>query len=82
MASSGCSLSLPTTAAYISSKTQFVFGLKSKKFVLNSRSLAKPKRICFSVRAMGSSASSPDRSSQGIFYLGVYIYGDPMKKSI
>lgn len=73
MASSGCSLRLPTTAACISSKTQFVFGLKSKNFVLNSRPLAKP-RLCFSVRAMGSSASSPDRSSQGIFYLGVYIW--------
>lgn len=68
MASSSFCSSLPTTAARISSKTQFVSGLKSKKLILGSRSLVKPRRLFSSVRrVMGSSASSPDRA-QGIFF--------------
>ncbi|KAB2623522.1 peptide methionine sulfoxide reductase B1 [Pyrus ussuriensis x Pyrus communis] len=63
MASSSFCSSLPTTAARISSKTQFVSGLKSKKLILGSRSLVKPLRLFSSVRrVMGSSASSPDRA--------------------
>ncbi|KAB2616078.1 peptide methionine sulfoxide reductase B1 [Pyrus ussuriensis x Pyrus communis] len=63
MASSSFCSSLPTTAARISSKTQFVSGLKSKKLILGSRSLVKPQRLFSSVRrVMGSSASSPDRA--------------------
>ncbi|KAH7512751.1 hypothetical protein FEM48_Zijuj12G0123600 [Ziziphus jujuba var. spinosa] len=55
------SLSLPTSSAFISSKTQFDFGSKSKFSVLNSHPIGKPRRLSFSVRAMGSSASSSQK---------------------
>ncbi|KAM1256938.1 hypothetical protein EV1_030734 [Malus domestica] len=65
MASSSFCSSLPTTTARISSKTQFVYGLKSKKLILGSRSLVKPQRLFSSVRRiMGLSASSPDRTQE------------------
>ncbi|CAN6561187.1 unnamed protein product [Malus baccata var. baccata] len=65
MASSSFCSSLPTTTARISSKTQFVSGLKSKKLILGSRSLVKPQRLFSSVRrVMGLSASSPDRTQE------------------
>ncbi|XP_062017910.1 peptide methionine sulfoxide reductase B1, chloroplastic [Rosa rugosa] len=52
------SFRLPTTTSCISSKTQFGFALKPKNLTFG-----KPKRLFFSVRAMGSSASSPDSST-------------------
>uniref|UniRef100_A0A803NXU3 Peptide-methionine (R)-S-oxide reductase n=1 Tax=Cannabis sativa TaxID=3483 RepID=A0A803NXU3_CANSA len=62
MASLHC-LSLQTTTAFISSKTPTEFGSKSKLFALGSHSLAKIRKPCFSVRAMGSSSSSPKSDS-------------------
>ncbi|XP_004291796.1 PREDICTED: peptide methionine sulfoxide reductase B1, chloroplastic-like isoform 2 [Fragaria vesca subsp. vesca] len=54
------SLSLPTTTtSCVSSKTHFGFALKPKTLTFG-----KPKRLFFSLRAMGSSASSPDSSTQ------------------
>ncbi|XP_050370178.1 peptide methionine sulfoxide reductase B1, chloroplastic [Argentina anserina] len=52
-------LSLPTTTSCVSSTTQFGFALKPK-----SLTFEQPKRLYFPLRAMGSSASSPDRTTQ------------------
>ncbi|GMN64509.1 hypothetical protein TIFTF001_033585 [Ficus carica] len=57
MASRSLSL-LQTTSPYISSRTHLDFGSKSQVVVLGSRGIPKPRKLCFSVRSMGSSPSS------------------------
>ncbi|XP_024028244.1 peptide methionine sulfoxide reductase B1, chloroplastic isoform X2 [Morus notabilis] len=67
MASRSLSL-LQTTTPYISSRTHIDFSSKSKVVVLGCQGIAKPRKLCFSVRAMGSSASSSSskpESTQG-----------------
>jgi len=70
MALSHSSISLTTTLTSISSKTQFVISPKTNPFSLDSSCFKLYKRSSFSVRAMGSSASSsqkPDNTQVPLF---------------
>eukprot|EP00258_Populus_trichocarpa_P009888 XP_002316875.3 peptide methionine sulfoxide reductase B1, chloroplastic [Populus trichocarpa] len=74
MALSHSSISLTTTLTSISSKTQFVISPKTNPFSLDSSCFKLYKRSSFSVRAMGSSASSsqkPDNTQGDVNYASV-----------
>ncbi|KAL9346094.1 hypothetical protein Peur_060947 [Populus x canadensis] len=74
MALSHSSISLTTTLTSISSKTQFVISPKTNPFSLDSSCFKLYKRSSFSVRAMGSSASSsqkPDNTQGDVNFASV-----------
>jgi len=75
MALSHSSISLTTTLTSISSKTQFVISPKTNPFSLDSSCFKLYKRSSFSVRAMGSSASSSQKpdNTQGPLFLYLII---------